>query len=312
MTGGDYISKIDLVGKRFGKLTVEEMLYNYNGTGRTKCSCRCDCGKTGIIRIAYTLQKAKDSSCGCGRREYIRKSCGKEITGQRFGRLIVLETLWEESPPKVKCLCDCGNIVVLRKNDVQDGHTRSCGCLQRECASSVNYVDHTDEISDYGVKIIKPHHQNNLGQWLWECECGVCNNHFTDIPARIMNGHVRSCGCLKSSSNETYISKVLDDLNIQYKTQYTFPDCKSDKNYPLYFDFAVFKDGKIFCLIEYDGEQHFHPVEPFGGEEGYKRTKIRDCLKDKYCKDKNIQLFRFSYMMTSDEIKEKIINTMNP
>lgn len=58
---------------KFGKLIVNKMLYNYNGTQTTKCSCTCDCGKTDIIRIAYSLQKSQNSSCGCGKKNMLQK-----------------------------------------------------------------------------------------------------------------------------------------------------------------------------------------------------------------------------------------------
>ena len=303
--------KEDLTGKTFGKLTVIKMLYNYKNTHRTKCLCKCECGNE-CIRTAYQLKKTELSSCGCGKKEYIRNSCGREIDGMKFGRLLVLETIWDAKPPMVKCLCDCGNIVTLRKSDVQSLHTQSCGCLQSERASISNEVDHSNDISDYGVKIIRKYKKNELGQWIWECECGVCGNHFYDLPARILNGHVRSCGCLKKSSNEMFISNYLNELNVEYEEQYTFNDCKSDKEYSLYFDFAIFKNDKLLCLIEYDGSQHYIENELFGGAEAFRETKKRDRIKDEYCQLNNITLYRFPYTMTNNEIREKITKIVNP
>jgi len=305
------LKKEDLTGMKFGKLTVVKMLYNYNNTHKTKCLCKCECGNE-CIRTAYDLKHSKLSSCGCGKKEYIRNTCGKEIDGMKFGRLLVLETLWEENPPKVKCLCDCGNTVILRKSDVQSSHTLSCGCLQSERASEANMVDHTNKVSDYGIKLLKQHEKNKLGQWMWECECGICGNHFYDLPARILNGHVRSCGCLKRSSNELFISDFLNNLGVKYETQYKFDDCKSDKNYPLYFDFAIFQGSNLLCLIEYDGIQHFTPKDIFGGKDAYKETQIRDAIKNNYCKDKGITLYRLPYTMTNEEIKEKITKIIYP
>ena len=58
----------------------------------------------------------------------------KDLTGQRFGRLTVVRqngfnknhnAMW-------MCECDCGNIVTVRSGKLQDGTTKSCGCLRRE------------------------------------------------------------------------------------------------------------------------------------------------------------------------------------
>ncbi len=312
-TGGDFLlsKKKDLTGMKFGKLTVIKMLYNYNGTHRTKCLCKCDCGNE-CIRAAYDLGKSELSSCGCAKKEYVRISCGKNIDGMKFGRLLVLETLWDENPPMVKCLCDCGNIVIIRKSDVQKLHTQSCGCFQREQSSKLNEVDYADVISDYGVQLLKQYKKNKHGQWLWKCKCGNCGNYFYDLPARILNGHVRSCGCLKRSSNEMFIANFLDELNVQFEEQYKFEDCKSDKGYYLYFDFAIFKDNDLLCLLEYDGKQHFIANDLFGGEKSLIETISRDNIKNKYCADNDIQIYRFPYTMSNDEIKEKIMNIIYP
>lgn len=59
-----------------------------------------------------------------------------DITGQRFGRLVALRvvrkvgggTWW-------RCLCDCGYTHDVRGDYLRNGHSRSCGCLQKEIAS---------------------------------------------------------------------------------------------------------------------------------------------------------------------------------
>lgn len=60
------------------------------------------------------------------------------MISKKFGRLTVLEELAERKHgTKVyKCQCDCGNIVDVRKDMLKSGNTKSCGCLQREKAST--------------------------------------------------------------------------------------------------------------------------------------------------------------------------------
>ena len=60
-----------------------------------------------------------------------------DITGQRFGRLVVQgdvgkrgnygEILWE-------CLCDCGVLTFVRGYHLKKGRISSCGCYHDECA----------------------------------------------------------------------------------------------------------------------------------------------------------------------------------
>ena len=64
--------------------------------------------------------------------------------------------------------------------------------------------------------------------------------------------------------------------------------------------------------IEYDGIQHFHLVEHFGGQEEFERRKINDNIKTNYCIDKNINLIRLPYTLSHEEVKNIILNIWNP
>lgn len=57
-----------------------------------------------------------------------------DLTGQRYGRLVVIERDFTKKTTAWKCQCDCGNItIVTTKNLRQKGFsTKSCGCLNRE------------------------------------------------------------------------------------------------------------------------------------------------------------------------------------
>lgn len=57
-----------------------------------------------------------------------------DLTGQRFGRLVVLgraensrsgQAMW-------KCKCDCGQEIIAPGNDLRRGHTHSCGCFRKD------------------------------------------------------------------------------------------------------------------------------------------------------------------------------------
>lgn len=61
----------------------------------------------------------------------------KDLTGQRFNRLTVLGLGKRNSNGQIqwKCKCDCGNIVFATTTYLKTGHTKSCGCLNKEEAS---------------------------------------------------------------------------------------------------------------------------------------------------------------------------------
>lgn len=70
-----------------------------------------------------------------------RRRCGVgkliDLTGQRFGRLTVIERTENDKSRHIcwRCRCDCGKAVVVSNSKLRSGHTQSCGCLNRELCS---------------------------------------------------------------------------------------------------------------------------------------------------------------------------------
>jgi len=58
----------------------------------------------------------------------------KDLTGQKFGRLTVIEKTGKgrDGHAVWKCFCGCGNIIEVRGSHLLSGHTKSCGCLNEE------------------------------------------------------------------------------------------------------------------------------------------------------------------------------------
>lgn len=81
-----------------------------------------------------------------------------DMTGQKFGRLLVLEQNGKDGRGEFlwKCLCDCGKIVSVRGNQIRSGKSVSCGCYNRELvvAFSKRYIEF-DISGDCGVGITR-------------------------------------------------------------------------------------------------------------------------------------------------------------
>lgn len=60
-----------------------------------------------------------------------------DLAGKKFGRLTVIcrHDLWHGSA-RWKCLCECGNTSYVVGGQLRSGHSRSCGCLNREISSN--------------------------------------------------------------------------------------------------------------------------------------------------------------------------------
>lgn len=124
-----------------------------------------------------------------------------------------------------------------------------------------------------------------------------CGRTWEITPDSFLRGH-RCPHCIESQG-EHNIFLFLSKKHIDFISQYKFKDCKY--KFLLPFDFYI--PSKNMC-IEYDGIQHFEPVKHFGGEKRFKVRKIRDRIKNKYCKTHGIKLLRIKY----DENLTDILN----
>lgn len=233
-----------------------------------------------------------------------------DLTGQRFGRLIVIKR--DISKPKGHgkpvywiCKCDCGTIKSVKACHLKDGSIQSCGCLHKEIVSKIFTKDITNQKFDY-LTAIKPLYVNNHKETVWLCECDCGNLCEKSIGELNDDRRIKHCGHLfVKSVGEEKIKDILDKNNISYKREYSFPDLKGDK-LPLRFDFAIFdKNEKLAYLIEYNGIFHYKEIEGFSTKENLEKQQKYDKLKKDYCSRKSITLLTFNNLC--DIIKEKII-----
>lgn len=100
----------------------------------------------------------------------------------------------------------------------------------------------------------------------------------------------------RASRGEIKIEDILKMNDLNFETEYIFPDLVSSSGRPLRFDFAVFDDaGEVDFVIEYQGEQHYTAVKHFGGAKGLRRQKFNDNQKRVYCAKKDIPLVAIPY-----------------
>lgn len=147
---------------------------------------------------------------------------------------------------------------------------------------------------------------------LFQCKCG---NTFETYTCKFTNGQKNYCDkCTMAISRiERLTIKWLEENHISYIREKTFEDCISDKNYPYYFDFYI---SSYNTIIECDGRQHVMPIW-FGGKKeqslkNFNRLQENDKIKNKYCKDKGINMLRISYIyFKDDKYKEILSNHFN-
>ena len=90
-----------------------------------------------------------------------------------------------------------------------------------------------------------------------------------------------------NSKGEIRISKLLKEHNIDFEQQKRFEELSS-----LSFDFYI-KEKNL--LIEYQGEQHFHPIKHFGGERKFLKQLDNDNKKKQFCEKNKYKLLEIGY-----------------
>ena len=90
-----------------------------------------------------------------------------------------------------------------------------------------------------------------------------------------------------------------------------FPDLKR-YDY-LRFDFGILKNNELSCVCEFQGKQHYQPIDYFGGEEGLIDTQERDQMKVDYVTKNNIPLIVIPYwdFDNIEEILDKELSQFN-
>lgn len=175
-------------GYRVGSLVVEQDSGKRKG-GYVVWACRCDCGGT-ILLDTRALQRGTIRDCGCKTKF---KPGQKDITGQRFGRLVAWEpsdmhdaygsTIW-------RCRCDCGNTVLVPIGQLTSGMKKSCGCLGHPPLKE--FVG-----KRFGRLTVISYAGKRSGMHRWRCLCD-CGNVTVVGQTLLQSGKTRSCGCLKS------------------------------------------------------------------------------------------------------------------
>jgi len=121
-----------------------------------------------------------------------------------------------------------------------------------------------------------------------------CTKHNFNFEQRVgnhLNGKIGCTFCKVISHGENIIKKILLKNAVKFEIQKQFPEFILNSK-PHKFDFYL---PDLQVMIEYDGEQHFKPIERFGGQRAFERTQQADLDKNKFCFDREIKLIRIKY-----------------
>lgn len=127
-----------------------------------------------------------------------------------------------------------------------------------------------------------------------------CNSH--GIFKQRINNHLhlrQGCPFCYESKGEWQIALYLKNNDIAFERQKKFENCVNFNK--LSFDFYL---PEYNTCIEFDGIQHFKPVDLFGGQESFNKLKVNDNIKEIFCSKNSIKLLRIRYKI--DDVEKSL------
>lgn len=186
---------LDLTGQKFGRLTV--VSFNKRENKKTYWNCICDCGRETVTQ-GSSLTSGNTTSCGCFQKERTHEIHFKDLTGQKFSKLTVINFNRRENQITYwNCICDCGTIVVIRGGSLVSGRSKSCGCLQKERIHETCFKDLTSK--KFGRLTVVSFNRRENKRTLWNCICD-CGTKTVVKRENLISENSQSCGCYQKEN----------------------------------------------------------------------------------------------------------------
>ncbi|MDA0363351.1 MAG: hypothetical protein O3A70_02885 [Bacteroidetes bacterium] len=241
--------------------------FHMRGSGCPKCS------------IIETHEKQKKSL-----NDFIKDSI--KIHGDRYN---YSDVDYLDTKSEVKIGCKIHGYFFQTPNSHQSGSgCPKCSLLEqgeRQRKSTDEFISESKELHGVLYDYSKVEYVDSVTPVTLICPL---HGEFHPIP----NNHLRGSGCpvCKSSKGEIEINSILTNSNMEYETEYKFNDLVYKSK--LKCDFYI---PMLNLVIEYNGEQHYHPNKFFGGNVGFLKTVERDRIKRQYCIDNgvNYEIIRY-------------------
>ena len=259
----------------------------------------CKCGVCGTIKPVRASGLIDGTSTSCS------KKCSALLTaGQKFGRWEVIKQ--DVSRPHYYiCCCECGTVMSVYGPSLKNGASKSCGCLKNELTvqrHEDNAKAHIGEV--HGLLTVLSYFKKD-NNYYYHCKCD-CGNECDVLGKRLLSGVTSSCGCINSRAN-AFMDKILTRLNIPFKREYRFEECRDKGTLP--FDFALFnREDELIGLIELNGDQHYSARgTQWNTPERLVYTQKHDYIKQLFAENNHIPLLIIPYQYFND--LEKFLTT---
>ena len=215
---------------------------------------------------------------------------------------------------KILCKCKvCGNEWMVTPNKLLQGRgCPKCAAQKAHIAYSKSHDEFVNELKNVNPSLTVIDKYYNCHTKI-KYKCNICNKISISTPDKLLSGE-SGCYFCKSSIGEQKILYFLSSYNILFEKEKYFMDCRDKGALP--FDFYL---PTYNICIEFQGEQHFRPVDfSYNPTEESKNESIkkfkdiqrRDEIKATYCKKNGMNLLIIDYKQMKD-INSILIKNLN-
>lgn len=135
---------INIEGQIFNHFKALDEYYGINGKTYWKFLCT-NCNNI-VFRSKDNVKRGKIKHCGCLTSKNRSLLMSKDITNQRFTRLVAIKYVENRNKRQYWLFkCDCGKEKIIDKNSVMHGDARSCGCYLKEKTSELRDLNFLGE-----------------------------------------------------------------------------------------------------------------------------------------------------------------------
>lgn len=279
-----------------------------NNRSRVYISVTCDKGHKYVVLLDNYKNGCKCPEC---KREKVSKQFSKynyyEIKELLFKNDLELITKEEDNWKRlIECKCTlCGRTKKMTITNFLKG--RKCGCVMNNLRhTQVQFEEAFYKNHNHEEYVVIGKYKNNMTKI--DILHNKCGKVFSNTPDNLIRRGDGCPYCNDLPKGEESIKMFLEKNNIKYQQQKTFEGLLglSDKR-NLSYDFYI-EDKNI--LIEYQGKQHYEPVEYFGGEEKFLIQLEHDKRKKDFAMSNNIDLLEISYLQykeIEDILRRKLL-----
>ena len=182
-----------------------------------------------------------------------KKRVRQDLTGKRFGKLVILGTTEKRKSGAVvwQCKCECGNFCEKTTGELNAGFATSCGCSWRQSSGQ--------EGQRYGRLVaMRPTKERSAKSVVWECKCD-CGDMVMVRSTMLTSGHTTSCGCIKKEIDEQRdFKKILtytDDTCIEFVKD--IGKARSSTSTDTGVRGVILKDGKYQAQITFQKKRYY-------------------------------------------------------